>query len=41
MQTTPPSAKTMAPPSTTKFLDTGSRRMDAVKPAAEEPLPEV
>ena len=32
---------TMAPPSTIKLRVTGSRRMEAVKPAADEPLPEV
>lgn len=41
MQTTPPSARTMAPPSMMKFRDVGSLITDAVKPAALLPLPDV
>ncbi|KAH9394341.1 hypothetical protein TYRP_004392 [Tyrophagus putrescentiae] len=41
MQTTPPSASTMAPPSMTKFRDVGSRMTEAVRPAALLPFPEV
>ena len=41
MQTTPPSASTMAPPSIMKLRDTGSLMTDAVNPAALLPLPDV
>lgn len=41
MQTTPPSASTMAPPSITNPRVCGSRRTEAVRPAALLPLPEV
>uniref|UniRef100_V9IAW1 Uncharacterized protein n=1 Tax=Apis cerana TaxID=7461 RepID=V9IAW1_APICE len=41
IQTTPPSARTIAPPSITKFLVMGSLNTDAVKPAAELPFPDV
>ena len=41
MQTTPPSASTMAPPSMMKLRDAGSLMTDAVKPAALLPLPDV
>uniref|UniRef100_A0AAG5CRG8 Uncharacterized protein n=1 Tax=Anopheles atroparvus TaxID=41427 RepID=A0AAG5CRG8_ANOAO len=41
IQTTPPSASTIAPPSMTKLRVAGSRITDAVRPAALEPLPEV
>ena len=41
MQTTPPSASTMAPPSMMKPRVTGSRRTEAVSPAALLPFPEV
>ena len=41
MQTTPPSASTMAPPSMMKLLDTGSLITDAVRPAALLPFPDV
>lgn len=39
MQTTPPSAKTKAPPSKLNCLVLGSLMIAAVNPAAEEPLP--
>lgn len=41
MQTTPPSASTMAPPSMMKPRVLGSRSTEAVRPAALLPLPEV
>ena len=41
IHTTPPSANTIAPPSITKFLETGSLMTDAVSPAALLPLPDV
>lgn len=40
MQTTPPSARTMAPPSSWNSPD-ASFRTEAVKPAADEPFPDV
>jgi hypothetical protein len=39
MQTTPPSARTNAPPSRWNCLVLGSWIMAAVRPAADEPLP--
>uniref|UniRef100_A0A6B0UTH6 Putative secreted protein n=1 Tax=Ixodes ricinus TaxID=34613 RepID=A0A6B0UTH6_IXORI len=41
MQTTPPSANTMAPPSITKLRVDGSLMTDAVSPAALLPFPDV
>ena len=41
MQTTPPSAKTIAPPSIPNSPVFASLIIDAVRPAAEEPLPDV
>ena len=41
MQTTPPSARTMAPPSMMKFRETGSLMTLAVSPAALLPFPDV
>lgn len=41
IQTTPPSARTMAPPSMMKFRDEGSLITEAVRPAALLPFPEV
>lgn len=41
MQTTPPSANTMAPPSIKKLREDGSLITEAVKPAALLPFPEV
>ena len=40
-QTTPPSARTMAPPSMMKLRDTGSLMTLAVSPAALLPFPDV
>lgn len=39
MHTTPPSAKTIAPPSNWNSPVLGSLITDAVRPAAEEPFP--
>lgn len=41
MQTTPPSASTMAPPSMKKLRDAGSLMTEAVRPAALLPFPDV
>ena len=41
MQTTPPSARTIAPPSMANSPEFGSLIIEAVRPAADEPLPEV
>ena len=41
IQTTPPSARTMAPPSMMKFRDEGSLITEAVRPAALLPFPDV
>ena len=41
MQTTPPSARTIAPPSIMKLREAGSLMTDAVNPAALLPLPDV
>ena len=41
MQTTPPSARTIAPPSMIKLRETGSRITEAVRPAALLPFPDV
>jgi len=41
IHTTPPSARTIAPPSMMKLRETGSLITEAVRPAALLPFPEV
>uniref|UniRef100_A0A224Y107 Putative conserved secreted protein n=1 Tax=Panstrongylus lignarius TaxID=156445 RepID=A0A224Y107_9HEMI len=41
IQTTPPSANTIAPPSKAKLLECGSLITEAVSPEADDPFPDV